>query len=99
MSYYWFNREKILKNVWDKYHKKGGKERAAKHYLENREILKDDAKNRYRSLTKTQKDIKRKYQIERYHMNTVLNEKLNQYEINYYASKKISERNISFCTV
>ena len=59
--------------------------------MENREILKDDARNRYRSLTKTQKDIKRKYQIERYHMNTVLNEKLNQYEINYYASKKVNE--------
>ena len=35
MSYYWFNREKILKNVWDKYHKKGGEERAAKYYVEN----------------------------------------------------------------
>ena len=55
MSYYWFNREKILKNVWDKYHKKEGEERAAKYYVENREILKDDARNGYRSLTKTQK--------------------------------------------
>ena len=28
MSYYWFNREKILKNAWDKYYNKGGKEKA-----------------------------------------------------------------------
>ena len=27
MSYYWFNREEILKNENDKYHNKGGKER------------------------------------------------------------------------
>ena len=26
MSYYWFNREKIFKNAWDKYHINGGKE-------------------------------------------------------------------------
>ena len=27
MSYYWFDREKILKNTWGKYHNKGGKKR------------------------------------------------------------------------
>ena len=25
MNYYWFNREEILKNAWDKCHNKGGK--------------------------------------------------------------------------
>ena len=25
MSYYWFNRETILKNAWDEYHNKGSK--------------------------------------------------------------------------
>ena len=29
MSYYWFNREKILKNAWDRYRNKGDKEKAA----------------------------------------------------------------------
>ena len=24
MSYYWFNRKKLLKNAWDKYHNKEG---------------------------------------------------------------------------
>ena len=27
MSYYWFNREKILKNARHNYHKKGGKKK------------------------------------------------------------------------
>ena len=32
MSYYWFNREKLLKNIQDKYHNKGGKQKAAEYY-------------------------------------------------------------------
>ena len=32
MSYYWFNREKLLKHTWDKYHNKGGKQKAAECY-------------------------------------------------------------------
>ena len=35
MSYYWFNREKILKNGRDKHHNKGGKKKAAKYYKDN----------------------------------------------------------------
>ena len=31
MSYYWFNREKLLTNSWDKYHNKGGKQKSAKY--------------------------------------------------------------------
>ena len=81
MSYYWFNREKILKNAWDKYHNKGGKEKAAKYFAANIEVLKEDAKNNYRNLSKKQKDT------ERYHMNTDLNENLKQYQRSYYASK------------
>ena len=81
MSYYWFNREKMLKNSWDKYHIKGGKEKAAKYYAANKEVLKEDVKNKYRDLSKKQKDR------ERYHMNTDLNEKLKYYQRSYYASK------------
>ena len=32
---------------------------------------------------------KKKYPIERYHMNTDINERLKQYQRNYYASKKL----------
>ena len=72
MNYYWFNREKILKNVWDKYHNKGGKEKADKYYAVNKEVLREHAGNKYRNLSEKEKDIKRKYERERYHMNTDL---------------------------
>ena len=87
MTYYWFNREKLLKNAWHKYYNKGGKEKAAKDYPANQKILKD-ARNKYKSLAKKEMDKKRKYQRERYHMDTDLNEKLKQYQRNYYASKE-----------
>ena len=64
MSYYGFNREKILKDAWGKYHNKGGKEKTAKYYAPNKEVLREDARSKYRSLTEKQKDIKRKYRRE-----------------------------------
>ena len=33
MSCYWFNREKLLKNAWDKCHDKGVKQKAAKYFM------------------------------------------------------------------
>ena len=60
MSYYWFNGEQLTKDPWNKYHNKGGKERAAKYYAANQEVLRKDARNKYRSLTKKEKDEKRK---------------------------------------
>ena len=50
--YYWFNKEKLLKNARDKYHKKGGREKSAKYYAANQEVLKQDARNKCRSLSK-----------------------------------------------
>ena len=58
MSYYWFNREKLLKNAWNKYHNKGGKEKATKYYAADQEILGEDATNKYRSLSEKEKDKK-----------------------------------------
>ena len=57
MSYYWFNREKLLKNAWNQYHNKEGKEKASK-YAADQEILVEDAKNKYRSLSEKEKDKK-----------------------------------------
>ena len=51
------------------------KKHAAKYYAANKEVLRDDAKKKYRGLSKKEKDKKRKYQRDRYHMNTDLNEK------------------------
>ena len=87
MSYYWFNREKLLKNAWDKYHNKGGKQKGARYYAANQEVLREGTRNKYRNLSEKEKNKKRKYQRES-HMNTDLNEGLKQYQRNYYASKK-----------
>ena len=45
----------MLKNSWDKYHNKGGKEKAAKYYASNKEVLKEDARNKYMNLSKKPK--------------------------------------------
>ena len=89
MSYYWFNRKKLLKNARDEYHNKGGKQKAAKYYPANEKVLGKGAGNKYRKLSEKKKNKKTKYQRERYHMSTDLNERLKQYQRNYYASKKI----------
>ena len=48
MSYYWFNGEKLLKNAWNKYHNEGGKQKAAKYYKKNADMIKFEAKNKYK---------------------------------------------------
>ena len=65
MSYYWFHRDKILKNARDKYNNKGGKKKVAKYYKDNMEVLREDAKNKFRNLSEKEKK-KRKYQRNRY---------------------------------
>ena len=58
MSYYWFNCEKLLKNAWDKYHNKGGKQKIAKYYAANQKVLREDARNKYRNLSEMEKNKK-----------------------------------------
>ena len=72
MNYYWFNRENLLKNTWNRYHNKGGKQKAAKYYAANQKVLRQGARNKYRNISENEKNKKRKYQRERYHMNTDL---------------------------
>ena len=66
--------------------------KAAKYYPTNQKVLREDARNKYRNLSEKEKNKRRKYQRERYHMNTNLNERLKQYQKNYYASKEIFYR-------
>ena len=40
MSYCKKNKEVLLEKAYDKYHKKGGKERTKKYYQENKEEIK-----------------------------------------------------------
>ena len=91
MSYCWYSKKKLLKNAWDKYRNEGVKQKAAKYYAANQEVLREDARNKCRNLSEKEKTKKGKHQRERYHMNTDLNEKLKQYQRNYYASKKIKK--------
>ena len=77
MSYYWSNRKELLKKVRGRYWNRGGKEKSAKYYRKNREVLSQDARNRYRNLSEKEKEAKRRYQSDRYHMNT---EKLKKYQ-------------------
>ena len=77
-----------MKNARDRQHNKGGKQKAAEHYRKNPDLIKLEAKNKHKNLSEKEKNKKRKYQRGRYHMNTDLNERLKQYQIKYYASKK-----------
>ena len=70
ISYYWFNRQKLLRKARDRYHN-GDKEKAAKYYI--KEVLSWKARIRYRYLSEKEKEAKREHQRERYYMNTALN--------------------------
>ena len=45
----------LLKNAWDKYYNKREKQKAAKHYPANQEVLREDARNEYRNLSEKEK--------------------------------------------
>ena len=90
MSYCVENRNEILKKAYDRYHDKGGKEKAAKYYRKNADLLRYEAKMKYKNMSKKEKDRKRKYQRERYH-NPKHNEYLKQYQRIYDSMKKIKK--------
>ena len=62
MIYYWFNRKELLKKAKEKYHNKRGKGKAAKYYKDNKEAIKKKARNKYKKLTKEEKELKRQFQ-------------------------------------
>ena len=64
MSYYWFNRQELLRKARNRYYYGGDKEKAAKYYSKNREVLSRKARNRYRNLSEKEKEAKREYQRE-----------------------------------
>ena len=66
MSYYWFNKQELLKQAKEKYHNNGGKEKAAKYYLDNKDVLKEKAKDVHRNLSEEEKEVKRLYSKDRY---------------------------------
>ena len=46
MSFYWFNKQELLKKAEEKYDNNGGKEKAAKYYRDNKDVLKEKARNK-----------------------------------------------------
>ena len=61
MSYYWFNRKEIQQKAKEEY----PKEKAAEYCLENKEPIKEKSKNRYKNLSKEEKDKIKEYQRKR----------------------------------
>ena len=66
MSYYWFNREKILQKAEKKYLNCGGKEKTDEYYQTDEDVLNEKARNRYINLPEEEKEAERQYGTDRY---------------------------------
>ena len=55
MSYYQFNRQEILQKAKERY----SKEKAAEYYSQNKETLKEKARNHYKNLSEEEKNNQR----------------------------------------
>ena len=66
MSYYWFNREELLKQANEKYHNKGRIQKAGEFYKKNKEAIKEKQKNKYKKLIEENKELKKQYSRNRY---------------------------------
>ena len=63
MSCCCFNKEKLLKNAWNKCHNKGGgKQKAVEYYKKSEDVIKFEARNKYKNMSvkEKNKNIKRK---------------------------------------
>ena len=58
MSYYWCNRQEILQKAKERY----SKEKAAEYYQQNKEAIKEKSRNRYKNMSKEEKNIIKEYQ-------------------------------------
>ena len=58
MNHYWFNRQEILQKAKENY----SKEKAAEYYKQNKEAMKENAKERYKNLPQEEKDKIIEYQ-------------------------------------
>ena len=58
MSYYQFNRQEILQKAKERY----SKEKAAEYYLQNKEAIKEKARDCYRNLSEEEKNKIKEYQ-------------------------------------
>ena len=76
ITYYQRNRDIILNR--------------GKEYKNNKELLRERSKNKYRSLSEDEKDIKKQYQKDRYHhMSDEEKQRLKDYQKNYREAKNL----------
>ena len=57
MSYSWFNRQEILQKPKVRY----SKEKAAEYYAQNKEVIKEKSRERYKNLSQEEKDKIKEY--------------------------------------
>ena len=58
MNYYWFSRQEILQKAKEKY----SKEKGADYYAQNKEAIKEKAREHYKNLSQEEKDKIKEYQ-------------------------------------
>ena len=92
MSCHFINRQELLQIAEHRYYdgEDNGKDKAAEYYIINKEVLKENAKNKYRNLSEEKRDAKREYERNRYrNMRNVKKDKLKEYQRKYQATKII----------
>ena len=80
MSYYWCNRQELLQKAKEKYHICDGDEKTAEYYLQNKDVTKVKANNKYKNLSEEEKETKRRDNKDRYEK---MKEKLSYFLVKY----------------
>ena len=62
MSYYWLSRQEILRKAKERY----SKEKAAEYCKQNKEVIKEKSRNRYKNLSEEEKNKIKEQQKKRY---------------------------------
>ena len=62
MSYYCFNRQEALQKAKEWY----SKEKVTEYYLQNKEVIKEKSRERYKNLSQEEKDKIKEYQRKKY---------------------------------
>ena len=91
MSYYCFNIQELLQKAKKEYDN-GGKEKAAKYYQSNKDVIKEKANSKYKNLTKEKKEAKKEYSKNRYKKQNKMQKKI---LISFY-SINMSEKTLKF---
>ena len=66
MRRYWFNKKELLEKAEERYHNCCGKEKTAKYYQDNKDVIKVKTKKKYRNLSEEEKEAKKEYSRNRY---------------------------------